>query len=95
MKLVFQPNTGGILVLDEIGCMELLSDQFKQEVKKAFSNPSITILATIPVRSMPFIENLRQSPNTTALLVSLYDNIGLGAFAASELDQVFSGYQPC
>jgi nucleoside-triphosphatase len=60
----------GILVLDEIGRMELLSDRFKQEVKKAFSNPSITVLATIPVKPAPFIETLRQSANTVVLVVS-------------------------
>jgi nucleoside-triphosphatase THEP1 len=62
---------GDILVLDEIGRMELMSDQFKQEVKKAFSSPSITVLATIPVRPVPFIESLTQSPNTFVLMVSL------------------------
>jgi len=25
----------------------------------------------------------------------IYEGIGLGAFVASELDKVFSGYQPC
>jgi nucleoside-triphosphatase THEP1 len=61
---------GGILVLDEISRMELLSDRFKQEVKKAFSNLSITILATIPVKPAPFTESLRQSPKTVVVVVS-------------------------
>jgi nucleoside-triphosphatase THEP1 len=72
---VFQQNFGGILVLDEIGCMELLSDRFKQEVKKAFSNPSITILAAIPARPLSFTESLRHSPNSTVIMVSSYDVI--------------------
>jgi nucleoside-triphosphatase THEP1 len=67
---VFQQNCGGILVLDEIGRMELLSDRFKQEVKKAFSNPSITILATIPAKPLSFTESLQQSPNITVFVVS-------------------------
>lgn len=57
-------------MLDEIGRMELMSDRFKQEVKKAFSNPSITILATIPVKPAPFTKSLSQSPNTLVLVVS-------------------------
>jgi nucleoside-triphosphatase THEP1 len=67
---VFQQNSGGILVLDEIGRMELLSDRFKQEVEKAFSNPSIAILANIPVRPLSFTESLRHVPNTTVVVVS-------------------------
>jgi len=66
-----QPNFEGILVLDEIGRMELLSDCFKKEVTKAFSNPSITVLATIPVRPTAFTENLKLTPNSVVLVVSL------------------------
>jgi nucleoside-triphosphatase THEP1 len=66
-----QPNFEGILVLDEIGRMELLSDRFKDEVTKAFSNPSVTILATVPVRPTPFTEQLAQTPNSVVLMVSL------------------------
>jgi hypothetical protein len=55
--------------------MELLSDRFKQEVKKAFSNPSISILATIPARPLSFTESLRYSPNTTVFMVSSYGGI--------------------
>lgn len=65
-----QPNFEGILVLDEIGRMELLSDRFKEEVTKAFNNPSITILATIPVMHMAFTESLRKSPNSIVLVVN-------------------------
>jgi nucleoside-triphosphatase THEP1 len=61
---------GRILVPDEIKHMELPSDRFKQEVKKAFSNPSITTLATIPMKPAPFTESLRQSPITVVLVVS-------------------------
>ncbi|XP_021936239.1 cancer-related nucleoside-triphosphatase homolog isoform X2 [Zootermopsis nevadensis] len=77
-----QAHMGGILVLDEIGRMELMSDRFKQEVKKAFSNPSITILATIPVKPAPFTKSLSQSPNTLVLVVAKSNRDNL-------VDQVF------
>jgi nucleoside-triphosphatase THEP1 len=70
---VFQQNFGSILVLDEIGRMELLSDCFRQEVKKAFGNPSTAILATIPVRPLSFTESLKHGPNTTVFVVSSCD----------------------
>jgi nucleoside-triphosphatase len=72
-----QPNFEGILVLDEIGRMELLSDQFKKEVTKAFSNPSITVLATIPVRPTAFTESLKQTPNSVVLVVNRSNRDGL------------------
>lgn len=75
-----QPNSGGILILDEIGSMELLSEKFTQEVKKAFSNPAITILATIPVpkgRPMPLVDSLRTRSDTVLLEVDRSNRDGL------------------
>ncbi|PSN48931.1 Cancer-related nucleoside-triphosphatase [Blattella germanica] len=69
---VFQTQTGDVLVLDEIGRMELFSDSFKREVTKAFGNTGITILATIPIpkaKPMPFIENLRRRPDSVVVEV--------------------------
>ncbi|KAJ9601543.1 hypothetical protein L9F63_000286 [Diploptera punctata] len=69
---VFQTQLGEVLVLDEIGRMELCSSSFMREVSKAFDNPNITILATIPVprdKPISFVEKLRHHPNSTVITV--------------------------
>jgi len=52
----------GILVLDEIGKMEMFSDSFKAQVIHAFSSAGVTILATIPIakgKPIQFLEAIR------------------------------------
>ncbi|CAG2053522.1 unnamed protein product, partial [Timema podura] len=63
---IFSAQECRVLVLDEIGRMELFSDDFKQSVKSALNNPLQVILATIPVakgRPISFVEEIRQHPN--------------------------------
>ncbi|XP_035828837.1 cancer-related nucleoside-triphosphatase homolog isoform X2 [Aplysia californica] len=51
-----------IYFVDEIGRMELFSQNFIQAVRKVLSKPDITVVATIPVpkgRPIPFVEELR------------------------------------
>ncbi|XP_063231192.1 cancer-related nucleoside-triphosphatase [Bacillus rossius redtenbacheri] len=59
---VFNDQDSVVLVLDEIGRMELFSDEFKKKVKEAVETPNRVILATIPIakgRPLSFVEELR------------------------------------
>nr|CAD7438591.1 unnamed protein product [Timema bartmani] len=69
---IFSAQECRVLVLDEIGRMELFSDDFKQSVKSALNNPLQVILATIPVakgRPISFVEEIRQHPNAKVFIV--------------------------
>ena len=52
-----------LIVIDEIGKMELFSHKFVQLVKTIYEQKHCTILATIPIakgRPIPLVEELRQ-----------------------------------
>uniref|UniRef100_A0A1Y1K6A1 AAA+ ATPase domain-containing protein n=1 Tax=Photinus pyralis TaxID=7054 RepID=A0A1Y1K6A1_PHOPY len=59
-----------VLVIDEIGKMELFSKKFAQEVRNVFQRTDLCILATVPIKSggMPLIELL--TSNNKVLTVS-------------------------
>lgn len=65
-----------LLIIDEIGKMELFSKQFKRYLEVLFgqqSRGSCILLATIPnKRSDPFIESVRNQSNTRIWTVSVY-----------------------
>lgn len=51
-----------VVVVDEIGKMELFSQSFVNSVRELFSSPQATILATVPVtkqRPIPFVDELK------------------------------------
>jgi nucleoside-triphosphatase len=52
-------ETGRILVIDEIGKMELLSQSFRQAVLQAIEGPNI-VLATVMQRANPWVDSLKQ-----------------------------------
>ncbi|KAF2902860.1 hypothetical protein ILUMI_03318 [Ignelater luminosus] len=69
---LFAEPKNGVLVLDEIGKMELFSSKFQIEVKEAFKRTDISILATVPVlrgASIPLVESLITNPNYNLITV--------------------------
>jgi len=68
-----QDTTPKVLIIDEIGKMELFSEHFKATVKRLYDVKSNVIVATIPVqrRNLPLVEHLCQSPSTELITVSI------------------------
>lgn len=55
-------NPKTIMIIDEIGKMELISEKFKSSIANLVVNPEITIVATIPLKSNDeFIRNLKKN----------------------------------
>ncbi len=61
------------LVIDEIGKLELLSERFKKIVPGLFSQDSLSIIATIPVCRLPFIETLIKNHNPHVFELDLHN----------------------
>jgi len=51
-----------LIIIDEIGKMECLSDRFKNLLKKILDSGKL-VVATIALKSGGFIENIRKRPN--------------------------------
>ena len=61
-----------VVVLDEIGPMELRSAIFRDVVNEALDSPeALGILATITARSLPFTDAIKKRPDVTLVEVRL------------------------
>ncbi|KAG7168877.1 cancer-related nucleoside-triphosphatase homolog [Homarus americanus] len=73
LPLLRMQSTGPhILVLDEIGKMEMFSQEFVRGVRQVISQPDMTLLLTIPIpkgKPIPLVEEIRSHPNN--LVVNL------------------------
>lgn len=59
-----------VIVIDEIGKMELFSRSFTQTVKDILKHPKTTVLATIPVKANPFVEEIRNRDDVEIFTVT-------------------------
>lgn len=66
MSLIDSPTENTLLVIDEIGKMELFSKKFEASIEQILaSNKSLKILATVPLRSTEsLVDQLKQSRNS-------------------------------
>ncbi|XP_035227496.1 cancer-related nucleoside-triphosphatase homolog isoform X2 [Stegodyphus dumicola] len=69
---VFDSPVPSVLILDEIGKMELFSHSFSEKTKKAFNEGNFKILATIPIakKALPFVDELRNRKDCTLVQVT-------------------------
>ena len=56
--------------IDEIGKMELLSKKFKQIIQNLIDQPNVTLVATIPIKSVPFVDTIRARKDYHLITVS-------------------------
>lgn len=69
-------GSGQIIVIDEIGKMELFCRSFKEAVSQAVSGPC-EVVATAMARPNPWVDNLKALPNTTIWEVTAENRDGL------------------
>jgi len=60
---------GRLVVMDEIGRMELFSPAFRTAVERALDSPA-TVFGTIQDRSNPFLDGVRARPDVTVLRIT-------------------------
>lgn len=76
---------GGLVVIDEIGPMEILSARFQQAVLEALHSPS-PVLGTIVQRPQPFADRVKALPGVSLLHVHRDSREELLARILEELD---------
>ncbi|MDX1615720.1 MAG: NTPase [Candidatus Promineifilaceae bacterium] len=79
----------GLIVIDEIGPMELLSDPFRQIVRRAL-NGDKPVLATIVSRSLPFADQIKTRPDVTLITVSPNNRDRLAVQITERLEMILT-----
>jgi len=59
-------DSGGVLIVDEIGGMELLSKRFRETVQRALDS-GIDMVATIRERADPFCDSIKSRSDVTLI----------------------------
>lgn len=67
-----------IIIIDEIGRMELFSEKFREAVVRAFDSPN-PILAVIMLKPNPFADSIKRRPGVRLIEVSLSNRDSLPA----------------
>ncbi len=63
-------DRGKVIIIDEIGKMELFSKRFRDLVREIVYDPKTTVVATIPIRDVhPLVREIRRLPG--AVLIEL------------------------
>ena len=64
-----------MVIVDEVGKMELFSQSFVNSVRELFSSSQATVLATVPVtkqRPIPFVDELKKREDVALIEVSIF-----------------------
>lgn len=72
--IFLQASTPQVLVLDEIGKMEMFSQGFVTSVQRILAQPDSTVLTTIPIpkgKPIPLVEQIRSNKNVFLVNVSI------------------------
>lgn len=68
-KVIAAASAGQVIILDEIGQLQLKSEKFRATVLKILENPKATLIATIGLQSAgdhtTFLNNLKNHPRST------------------------------
>ena len=69
-----------VIIVDEVGKMELFSQSFVNSVCELFSSSQATVLATVPVtkqRPIPFVDELKKHKDVTLIEVSIFVEVAI------------------
>ena len=75
-----QDAKGGntVVIVDEVGKMELFSQSFVNSVRELLSSSQATVLATVPVtkqRPIPFVDELKKREDVQLIEVSIFTEV--------------------
>jgi nucleoside-triphosphatase len=81
------PQSGGVVVVDELGKMELASAPFRDAVSVLWDR-DVAVVATVQLRHHPFTDALKQRPEVQVLRVTEHDRDALPDRLAARLHTV-------
>jgi nucleoside-triphosphatase len=78
------PGKKGVVLIDELGKMELASERFRQAVEALFERP-VSIVATVQTARHPFTDELKRRPDVSTARLSAGNRDSLPAEVAERL----------
>ena len=84
-------SSGSLLVVDEIGPMELLSEHFRRTVMQALESP-LPLLGSIVKRPHPFADRIKRLPQVTLVTVSAQNREELVGSVGKKLAEEIKGF---
>lgn len=81
-----RPKVGGVVVIDELGKMELASARFREAVTGLFER-EVSIVATVHVYRHPFTEALKARPDVEVVRVNAGNRDDLPAWLMERLTE--------
>jgi nucleoside-triphosphatase len=78
------PASGGVVLIDELGKMELASERFREAVHALFESP-VPIAATVHTARHPFTDALKRRPNVSTIRLSAANRDRLPSEVAERL----------
>ena len=79
------PGTRGLVLIDELGKMELASDRFREAVEELFESEAPAIVATVHTARHPFTDALKRRPGTETVKLTKANRDRLPAELAEKL----------
>jgi len=76
-----------IILIDEIGKMELFSERFKRVLPRCFDSNQV-IIASVMSRPFPYVDRLKARPDVNLIKVSMKNRNDLGANLAEEISNL-------
>ncbi|CAF3916635.1 unnamed protein product [Adineta steineri] len=76
LPLLTDIQTPCICLIDEIGKMELFSNKFKQIIQTLIEKPDLILIATIPIKPLPFVDRIRTRRDCHLITVTRENRFG-------------------
>ena len=79
-----------LVVIDEIGKMELFSAKFKVRVRELLETEGVMLLCTVPVRSIQFVEGLKERGDVELIEITKENRDGVKVVLAARLEMMLN-----
>ena len=84
VELPGPPSPGDVVLIDELGKMELASEKFRAAIEQIFDGPA-ALAATLQVARHPFTDGLRRRPGVEVIRLTAANRNALPAELARQL----------
>ena len=79
-----------VVVIDEIGKMELFSDSFKRKVGEVLGRPGTLVLATVPVQPIPFVNQLKTREDVVLFTITKENRDDMRGVVGDKVKEILS-----